>query len=446
MAVKLKSFVLIGEKVKPINIEVEILRGMPDFKVIGLSDRSIREVHDRARAAIKNNGYKFPIHRKIINLVPAHLPKKGTHFDLPIILGLLIKSGQVIYSPKPDTLFIGEVTLNGDIKPVPNITRILESAKENMVSRAFIPNENLEEVMIEGIDLIPVKTLKDLINNLHTPNIQSIPKKCQEAVFPTFDDIINQTYAKRAITIALSGRHSLLLIGPPGSGKSILAQSAQNLIPGSPFETINGDITLAKLKTEKYEQSKYGLLVLNEFHELNKQTMDYQKTILESSPNHTIIATINPCRCGYSNDPHKVCYCTPYNLKLFRQKISGPILDRFDMAIRVIADPVVSKPEHDLQETRAAALSVAKTRKIQQIQNNEIPLKSLIKQLEPKAKNLAQVIESKYQISNRRLQKLLQVAKTIADESMSPKVSEENLAQSFKLQKFLICNEWTNKH
>jgi magnesium chelatase family protein len=441
MAVKFLNFVNDQNEYWPITIEIEVLRGMPEFKVIGLSDRSIREVHERARAAIKNNGYKFPIHRKIINLSPAHIPKQGTHLDLSIILGLLIRSGQIIYSPNPNAIFLGEVTLNGEIKSVPNINGILEAAKNKNVKQAFIPKANLKETYIEGIDLIPVENLKELINTLHSPAPAKQKTKTFEPVFPTFDDIINQNEAKKALAIALAGNHKALLIGSPGCGKSVLAQSAQNLILNRPFISVNGDITLTDLKT-KYPQSKHGLIVFNELNELNRKSLDHMKVILESSPDHTIIATVNPCKCGYHQDPYKVCYCTPYNLKLFKQKLSATLLDRFDIAIIIIAEPLVDKPTHELEETKRHINLVKKARRT----NRHKSLKQLLPALDSKSKNLISVIEKKYSISNRRLEKLLQLAQTISTINNKPNITEEHIAESFNLQKFLITHEWTKNN
>lgn len=445
MAVKFKSFVIDQNKVTPISIEVEILKGMPDFKVIGLSDRSIREVHDRARAAIKNNNYKFPIHRKIINLIPAHIPKQGTHLDLPIVLGLLIKSGQIIYSPKSDTLFIGEMTLNGDIKPVPNINAILEAAENSGMKKVFLPAENLKDAIKSKLDLIPISNLKELIKSLYEPSIQTAPKSLATPIYPTFDDIINQHEAKRAITIALAGQHKILMVGPPGCGKSVLAQSAQNLIPGLPYISVNGDITLNKFLYDKYAQAKHGLLIFNELNELNTKMRDNLKSILEDSPNHSVIATVNPCKCGYYKDPYKICYCNPHTIKQYKQKLSGPLLDRFDLAIKVIADPLVSKPDHNHEETKHALNFVKRVRSAE-LDINEIPLKTLLKDLDKKAKNITKVIENKFSISNRRLLKLLQVAKTISLIDKEKIIQEQHIAESFKFQKYLIEHEWTKSN
>lgn len=451
MAVKFKSFVLHKDQVHKIDIEVEILNGMPDFNILGLSDRSIRESKERIRAAIKNMNYKFPVTRKLVNLTPASLPKKGNHFDLPILLGLLIRSGQIKidYSNK---LFLGSIGLAGELKKIDDIIPVLESAKLEGFDQIFIPEENFEEAdQVEGVNLIPIKNVKQIIED----NLD-IPMKSRTIIFefeyPTFDDIINQQIAKRILLISIAGTHNALFIGSPGFGKSMLAQSSKNLLKNiSKFHTANSH--LSKSEAEKIlKQLNEGILVINELPEINKQTLEALKDPLETKQINkipcvtSVIATMNPCKCGYANNPHKVCYCTPYNRKLFDQKISASLLERFDLALELISDPVSDKPSkksNSFEETKKAHEQVQKVKQIQlkrETPNSLLPLKEIIPQLEYKAKTIAQIAEKKFSTSTRRYLKILQIARTIADLENSESIKETHIAESITHQKYLLTH------
>jgi len=472
MAVTFKSFIENEDKIVPINIEVELLNGMPEFQIIGLGDKALKETRVRTKAAIKNMGYKFPIHRKIVNLTPAHIHKSGAHTDLPILLGLLIRSKQLKYSPDNKTLFLGEVTLNGKINPVPNLIKILENAKENGITKAFIPEGNSHEAaLVKGIETYPVPDIRKLISILNGNPAQLRKSKIKsrqrtpKISFPSFDDIINQQIAKRALTIAIAGCHHVLLVGSPGQGKSLLAESCKNLMPflnekelrqflkeneatsldiQAPFKITDSGVTKAKLR-DTIKKLKSGFLVINEIPECKREVIESLKEPLEDkTSNFTLIATMNPCRCGFHNDQNKACFCTQYDRLLYKTKISGSILDRFDIGLRIVADPLTEKSKA-IKETKHAKKAITQARSKQRnrdTKNSKLQLKTILKShLDKKAKNLISVIENKYKLSTRRTVKITRVARTIADIEGSEKIQEEHIAESLNYQKYLFAND-----
>jgi len=472
MALIFESFVQDkSQQVCPIKIEVEILRGMPDFQIVGLGSKALNETKERTRATLKNLGYQFPIQRKIINLSPAHLPKTGTHTDLPIALGLLLRSQQEKLIIPQNSLFLGELDLNGNLTEAPNLLPIVIAAKEKGIKNIFLPASNLEEAsLVEGVNLYPLNSFKDLIRTLkkslppskikHSKQ-QSLP----EFSYPTFDDLINQQISKRLLTIALAGYHKLLLVGPPGHGKSVLAESSKNLLPPlssdqfkellsqnltekdnqfPSFQKLDSGVSKAELLGSKtnpkgiISKCQYGALVINEFPELKRPILESLKAPLENIA-VSLIATMNPCRCGYFGDAHKACFCTEYDLLQYRAKLSGALLERFDLHYTVITEPLVDKPSAKQGQTLKAYLLVSKVRHIQYINkriNSNLSLKDLLneKQISPKAKQLIALSEKRYHLPTRRVLKLLQVAQTIADLEGANQIKEKHLAESISYQ------------
>lgn len=429
MATTFQSFVNQDHKIHPIKIEVQILQGMPDFQIVGLGSREMREAKERFRAVIKNLGYKFPVHRKIINLSPAHLPKSGTHTDLPIVLGLLQQSKQYSFPNKPNTMFLGELNLNGEIESIPNITPILEQAKQNKIQNIYLPKSNFEsDTLPQGLNYFPIQTLKELLHKLNSnQKPESPPAQITAFNYPTFEQIIGHHIAKRLLTIAIAGYHHVLFVGSPGHGKTLLAESTHNFCPKN---FLRLDSSLTKSKLNQLQSHKYGIVVLNELLECPGPILQQLKEPLETIP-FNFIATMNPCRCGFKNDPQKVCYCTDYDLKRYRAKLSGSLLDRFDLSLNIETNQQESKLT--TKESYHLAMSV----RLSQI-NSQIPLKQILFLLDKKSKNLLEVFKTKTNPSTRRTLKVLQVAKTIADLERSEHITEEHLAESITYQKNLI--------
>jgi len=458
-------------QIHPIKIEVEILPGIPDFQIIGLGNKALNETKERTRATLKNLGYKFPIRRKIINLSPAHLPKTGTHTDLPIALGLLLRSQQEKLTLPEKSLFLGELDLNGGLTEAPNLLPIIEAAKNEGIKNIFLPLSNLKEAsLIEGVNLYPLTSFRNLIEILKQELSPSIVRYTNQQVisefsYPTFDDLINQQISKRLLVIALAGYHKLLLVGPPGHGKSILAASSKNLLPVlnknqfksllsknlinknqvfPRFAKVDSGATKTDLLGSKailgglLNKCKYGALVINEFPELKRPVLESLKDPLESIP-LSLVATMNPCRCGYFGDAHKACFCTEYDLQQYRSKLSGALLERFDLHFTVITEPLVNKSTSKRGQTLRAYELVKKVRHIQDQKkriNSLLGLKELLSDvhISSKAKHLISLSEKRYHLPTRRVLKLLQVARTIADMEESKQIQEVHLAESLSYQ------------
>ena len=236
MAITVQSLQVRGLHAFPVEVEVDILQGMSHFSIVGLGDTAVQEAKERVRSAIKNSGFDYPRQKKIINLAPADLSKQGPHFDVPIAIGLLAASKQIVPNRLRDSVFVGELALNGNIRPITGALTMAIHAKKNGVKRIFVPRENVEEVaLIHGLEIVGLSTLAELVHSIKTGEIPLKPRitreKSQQVEAMTFDDIQGNALAKRALEIAAAGGHHVLLTGPPGVGKTILAKATASILP-----------------------------------------------------------------------------------------------------------------------------------------------------------------------------------------------------------------------
>lgn len=422
MTAKVYSAALVGLDAQPVEVEVDILGGLPKTIIVGLPDTAVQEARERVKSAIKNSDAIFPPSRIAINLAPADLPKNGTHYDLPIALAILLNSGQIFFEPRAK-LFLGELALDGTVRPVVGVLPILLMAKRLGFKSAFVPYGNSKEAsLISGIKIIPVKNLSQLVGYLQNLiKINSVKEIDWSKILnitetsPDMKLIKGQESAKRALEIAAAGGHNVLLSGPPGTGKTLLAKALPSILPSPTVDevleitkiySVAGLLNLNRMlitnrpfrhphhtssavalvgggsnpKPGEISLAHRGVLFLDEFPEFGRSVLENLRQPLEDGivtvarasatisfpASFSLVAAQNPCPCGYFGDRSHACSCSPSQIMKYQKKISGPLLDRIDLCIEV-GRVEYEKLSSDMEAESSADIQkrVQKTRDIQ---------------------------------------------------------------------------------
>ncbi len=499
-----KIFSAANSGLETIKVDVEVNlanRGLPGFEIVGLPDKAVEESKERVRAAITSSGVEFPNKKITVNLAPADIPKEGSFYDLPIALGIL--SAVFRFSLPEESLFFGELSLDGSLRHTKGAFLLGLFAKEKQFKNLFVPKDSANEAaVVSGVKVYPIKSLSQLVSYfLKRTEIEPAiykEKKGGADNRAEFDmkEILGQEQAKRAMEIAAAGGHNIIMVGSPGSGKTMLARALPGILPplneeeslevtklysaagcippggslittrpfraphhtASPVGLIGGG---TKPHPGEVSLAHMGVLFLDEFNEFPRSVMEAMRQPLEDGyltisrskekvkypADFMLVASANPCPCGYLNHPKKQCVCTPRQIRNYQKRISGPILDRIDLHINI--EPVeldkfsenqkasqFLEPSSKIRERVIASRERQKRRfKEESLQTNSQMRNRHIKkycQLSKEVENLLKQASMKFQLSARSYIKMIKVARTVADLEGSEQISVSHMAEALQ--------------
>lgn len=498
MVCKIKCAAITGIDTQPVIVETDICNGLPSFDMVGLLASNIKESRERVRTAIKNSGFMIPPKRITINFSPANIRKTGTYFDLPVAVSILMSMG-LINCTVDDKMFIGELSLNGDIVKINGVLPLALSAMEQGIKRCYVPIENVGECdFIKDLEIIGVENLNQLVmilaTNMKPPEIKIIPQETEDYKYD-FKNIKGQIQARKASEIAAAGMHNMLMMGSPGVGKSIIAKTMPSILPDmtleeqieiSKIQSVAGNLSGSLVKTRpvrslhhtatvsamigggfnpkpgEITQAHGGILFLDELPEFSRQVIETLRQPLEDEKiivsrsggtyefpaKFILIGAMNPCKCGYYPDMNK-CTCTEQEVKKYMEKISGPLIDRIDLCVHMNQ---VTYFQLEKEEQPEDSLTIKeRVNRAVQIQreryanekfkfNSQLSGENIKKycKLNKEEQHLMEKIYTTMDLSIRAYDKIIKVARTIADLKQHEKIQQGDIAEAVSYRPVLF--------
>ncbi|MBI4052077.1 MAG: YifB family Mg chelatase-like AAA ATPase [Elusimicrobia bacterium] len=501
MLAKVRSLAVKGIEGCPVQVEVDLAGGLPTYATVGLPDAAVRESRERVVAAVRNSGFDFPIKKVTVNLAPAGVKKEGSQLDLAIAVGILLASEQILPVKTMDSIcFLGELALDGSLRPVSGALPMALKAREMGVDLLLVPEGNRKEVGVQGLNVLWASHLREVCDFLSGSKVLSpcesfslATKAANGDSEPDFCEVKGQRIAKRALEIAAAGGHNVLFVGPPGAGKSMLAQRIPSILPGlsmeealeitkiysvsgllngqglvsrrpyrAPHHTIS-DVALVGGSTHprpgEISLAHGGVLFLDEIPEFNRNVLEVLRQPLENRAvtisrakeclsfpaSFILVAAMNPCPCGYLGHPEKPCLCTPLQVRKYRSKISGPLLDRVDLQVHL--SPVKFNEwaaegthGHDCSQSVRRRVELARTLQKDRFQRTEILTNAQMRpreirkhcRLGSEGMEALEVAMQKLSLSARSLDRILKVARTIADLNGEETISQKHLIEAIQ--------------
>ena len=484
--------------------ECYISNGLPGFDIVGLPDAAVKEARERVRAAAKNSGLTFPTSRITVNLAPANMKKAGTHYDLPILLSIMAAAGGV-RRPRSTSAFIGEVSLEGALRPVSGVLPMALAAKKEGIQALFVPAENAAEATLaRGPAVYGIRNVRELVAALNGETVLKeeplwLPEKT-DSFAPDFKDVLGQENVKRALEVAAAGSHNVLLIGPPGSGKSMLSKRLPSILPDMtweeslevsqiysvmgmltakeplvtrrPFRSPHHTISNAGLagggtnpKPGEISMAHKGVLFLDELPEFRKDTLDMMRQPLEDAQvtisrvsgavtypaEFMLVCAMNPCKCGWYGDPSGRCTCSEQAVQNYRSRISGPLLDRIDIVVEVPAvhfEDLRSRAEAETSASVKMRVDAARQRQHQRFAGDgnmcnarmgPDEMRNFCQLDETGSKLMKQAFDA-MGLTARSYDRILKVARTVADLDGSEQIQPKHIAEAIQYRAVNLGN------